>query len=226
MTAVEASRAVDADAAYYQAVEEFFVSRRGDPLFLSSADWMLVHKWRTQALPLRVVLRGIGDALDGHAHSWGRHRRVGSLRYCAAEVEAARDRWERALALGAEPGNDWAEVLRGFAAALDAAAGLGPAAQRVARPLAAALREQSLAPPERARDLEPWLAAREAELLAVLGADLGAEALARVEAEVEAKLAVYQGRMPERVLAQVRADGIARRLLAGHGLPRLSIVLS
>ena len=32
------STAVDPEAAYYQAVEEFFVSRRGDPLFLSNAD--------------------------------------------------------------------------------------------------------------------------------------------------------------------------------------------
>ena len=48
-------------------MEEFFVSRRGDPLILSNADWHLIRKWRTAGLPLRVVLRGITDALDSHA---------------------------------------------------------------------------------------------------------------------------------------------------------------
>jgi hypothetical protein len=88
--------AADAEAAYYQGVEEFFVSRRGDPLLLSNADWLLIKRWRTQGVPLRIVLRGIADALDAHAHSWGRSRKVGSLRYCESEVESARERWERA----------------------------------------------------------------------------------------------------------------------------------
>ena len=77
------------EAAYYQSIEEFFVSRRGDPLFLSNADWLLIRKWRRAGLPLRIVMRGITDALDGHAHSWGRKRKVGSLAYCAAEVDAS-----------------------------------------------------------------------------------------------------------------------------------------
>jgi hypothetical protein len=82
----------DPEAAYYQAVEEYFVSRRGDPLFLSNADWNLVRRWRLAGLPLRVVLRGIRDALDAHAHGWSRDRKVGSLSYCAREVDAARER--------------------------------------------------------------------------------------------------------------------------------------
>ena len=90
------------EAAYYQSIEEFFVSRRGDPLFLSNADWLLIRKWRRAGVPLRIVMRGIGDALDGHAHSWGRKRKVGSLAYCAAEVDAARERWQRALSFDDE----------------------------------------------------------------------------------------------------------------------------
>ena len=77
----------DPEAEYFQTVEEFFVSRRGDPLFLSNADWLLVRRWRRAGLPLRVVLRGIADALDGHAHSFSRETKVGSLQYCAAEVK-------------------------------------------------------------------------------------------------------------------------------------------
>src|SRR5512135_639136 len=96
----------DPEATYYQTVEEYFVSRRGDPLFLSNADWNLVRKWRLAGIPLRVVLRGIRDALDAHAHGWSRGRKVGSLAYCEREVEAARDRWARALSLGRGEGAD------------------------------------------------------------------------------------------------------------------------
>ena len=37
------------------------MSRRGDPLMLSNADWTLIHKWRLAGMPLRIVLRGIAD---------------------------------------------------------------------------------------------------------------------------------------------------------------------
>ena len=33
-----------AEAAYFQAVEEAFVERRGPPLFLSNPDWLLIRK--------------------------------------------------------------------------------------------------------------------------------------------------------------------------------------
>src|SRR5688572_9440609 len=92
----------DLEAHYYQSIEQFFVSRRGDPLMISNADWFTASKWRRAGIPLRIVLRGIGDALDGHAHSWGRHRKVESLAYCDGEVQAAYERWQRALQLGAE----------------------------------------------------------------------------------------------------------------------------
>ncbi len=216
--------ATDAEAAYYQSVEEFFVSRRGDPLFLSSADWVLVHEWRTKGLPLRVVLRGIADALDSHAHSWGRGQKVGSLRYCAAEVEIARERWERALAGGTEASGDTATTLRGFADALAAATGLGPASSVAARALAVELRARAAAAAS-PRDTEPWLSASEAALVEAIRRDGAPEALARLEAEVDATLAPYRERMPARVLAQVRAESIARRVLAEHGLPRLSLLL-
>jgi len=212
---------------YYQAVEEFFVSRRGDPLFLASADWILVHRWHSQGLPLRVVLRGIADALDSHAHSWSRGRKVGSLRYCAAEVDAACQRWRRALGFG--EGVGVAAALRGFADAVEAARGLEPAAAAVAGEVAAALRAQAAQPEPQAWDaegeLEPWLRAQEARLVEALAGQAGPELLGRVEAEVEALMAPYRGRMPAPVLRRVGEDGRARRLLEAHGLPRLSLAL-
>lgn len=212
----------DPEAGYYQAIEEFFVSRRGDPLFLSNADWLLVRRWRRQGIPLRVVLRGIADALDAHAHSWGRGRRVGSLAYCRGEVEAAMERWHHALALGATEGLDLAATLRGFAAALEKATGLGHRGAAAARRLAPELRERAAAPGS-SEGLDTWLADEEAGLLKALGADLGKERVDETAAAVDADLAPYRGRMPESVLRQIRDDALARRLLEVHGLPRLSL---
>jgi len=211
----------DPDAAYFQAVEEFFVSLRGDPLFLSNADWTLIRRWRGAGIPLRVVLRGIRDALDAHAHSWSRNRKVTSLRYCEAEVDAARERWERALALGSEDGADLPGFLRGLAESLEAAQDarpeLGPLVEATARGL------RDLAGCGRpTREIEAWLAAREAELVEALRRGLG-ERADDLQAEVDRDLAPYAERMPAKVLAQVREESLRRRLLETLDLPRLSL---
>lgn len=212
----------DPEAEYYQSVEEFFVSRRGDPLFLSNPDWLLVRGWRRQGIPLRIVLRGIADALDSHAHSFSRHRKVSSLAYCKAEVEAARQRWERALAGGEQEGVATPGFLNGFAEALREAPGLGPRAAVLVPELVEALRGRA-AEQLPVRALEPWLQAEEGRLLEALRGDLGEEAVGRLEAEVEADLAAYRDRLPDRVLREVRSESLARRVLEVHGLPRLSL---
>jgi hypothetical protein len=213
--------ATDPEAEYFQAVEEYFVSRRGDPLFLSNAEWNLVRKWRVAGVPLRVVLRGIRDALDAHAHSWSRDRKVRSLAYCAAEVDAARERWERALALGREPGLDAPAALAGFAAALEGAQGLGARSRAAASALARELRARADA--GSLEEVTAWLAGREAELVAALREDEGEEAARVLEAEVDASLERWRARMPARVLEQLRRESLARRRLEAHGLPRLSL---
>jgi hypothetical protein len=211
----------DPEAAYYQAVEEYFVSRRGDPLFLSNADWNLVRKWRLAGIPLRVVLRGIRDALDAHAHGWSRDRKVGSLAYCAGEVDAARERWERALALGREEGLDVPGTLRGFAADLERAGDLGPRGRAEAVEIAREVRAR--ADTGGFEEISPWLAERERVLLAAIAADEGPEGRAALEAEVDGELERWRTRMPPRVLQQLRGEKIARRRLGAHGIPRLSL---
>ena len=213
--------AVDPEAAYYQAVEEYFVSRRGDPLFLSNADWNLVRKWRLAGLPLRVVLRGIRDALDAHAHGWSRDRKVGSLSYCAREVDAARERWERALSLGREEGTDAALALRGFAADLDRATDLGPRGRALAAEIARELRERASGGP--LEEVTAWLAEREARLLDAIAAEDGEDRRQALEAEVDAGLERWRGRMPARVVEQLKREQLARKRLEAHGLPRLSL---
>jgi len=211
---------VDPEASYYQAIEEFFVSRRGDPFLLSNADWLLIRKWRREEIPLRIVIRGITDALDGHAHSWGRRRPVGSLAYCTNEVEAARDRWRHAVDAGREPGVDVGRAVLSLVEMVAGARGLGPMASEVALRILGDLRvgrNQTLA------EVEPWLAAAEADLVAAIERDDGPFVLAEVDQEVDRLLTPYRGRMPERVLQQLRVDSRSRRLLERHALPRLSL---
>jgi hypothetical protein len=210
----------DPEADYYQSIEEYFVSRRGDPLFLSNADWVLIRSWREAGLPLRVVLRGVADAMDSHAHSWSRNRKVGSLRYCGVEVEAAAERWRRALAGGQEETAVDA-VLLGMAASLRAA-DLGPHARAKAEVLSGELEARAaLAVP--GEELERWLRGNEVELVAAIDMDRGADDRRALEAEVEADLAAYRERLPARVLAQVRAESLVRRLLDAYRLPRFSL---
>ena len=220
----DASTAVadaDTETAYYQTIEEFFVSRRGDPLFLSNSDWLLIREWRQAGIPLRVALRGIADALDAHAHSWSRDRKVGSLRYCAAEVAAARERWERALSMG-EADTDVSEALEHLALALEGPRGLGPPAAALAGEIARGLRDWLTSPAE-PRQLEAWLSQSEKALLVAIRAQAAPAEVARVEAEVAAELEPFRARMPERVTRQISDDTVTRRLLEAHGIPRLSL---
>ena len=215
--------AASTEAAYFQTVEEFFVSRRGDPLFLSNADWLLVKKWREAGIPLRIVLRGITDALDSHAHSWGRARKVGSLAYCAAEVETARERWQRALAYDGQERLGAGEFLRRLAESLAAAATLGPAAAGFARALAGVVEERSREPVE-APALDRWLREQEQKLLAAIDEDDSGGLRRLAESEVDESLRPYRERMPPKVLAKVREESVARRILERCSLPRLSLL--
>ncbi len=211
----------DPEAEYYQSVEEYFVSRRGDPLMLSNADWTLVRKWRLAGVPLRVVLRGIRDALDAHALGWSRARKVGSLAYCAGEVDAARERWERALGSGADAGVETSSALAGFAADLERARGLGPRARALADEIARELRGSG--PGTGLARLTALLSESEARLVAAIGEEETKERRCARESEVDAALEPWRARMPARVLEQLRRESLARRILEAHGLPRLSL---
>jgi hypothetical protein len=149
---------------------------------------------------------------------------VRALAYCTHEVEAARELWERALALGTDDARDVAATLGAFAGDLEGAAGAGPRASKTLVTVAAALRaraEGGAGP--RLEDLTGWLAGLEKTLLEAIREDDGEERVAAVEAEVDRALAPYRTRMPPRVLEQLRQESVTRRLLEAHGLPRLSL---
>lgn len=131
-------------------------------------------------------------------------------------MDAASERWERALAAGGEPDAEPVSRLQELADAF-AASSLPEVAA-----LASELRQPARASMPR-RELEPWLMEREAALVGLLCRLGGARWTAAIESAVDADLAAYRGRMPERVLQQVRAEAIARRVTGAHGLPRLTL---
>jgi hypothetical protein len=146
---------------------------------------------------------------------------VARLGYCAAEVDVAFERWQRALASGGDSGLDVPGILEGLARSLATAPGLGAAGRPEAARIAEALRARRA--DVAGSGLDAWLAEAETRLLAALEVDAGAEAVAGLVRAVEADLAPYAGRMPASVLEQIREDAVKRRLLESHGLPRLSL---
>jgi hypothetical protein len=214
----------DPEIAYYQAVEEHFVSLRGDPLFLSNADWLLIRRWKTMGIPLRVVLRGIKDALDSHAHSFRRNEKVASLRYCSSEVEAAHERWHKALRPGSGKADRVSARLSQLASVLDAAAEADERIRAACVRVRAAIESRAVSP-GKPEACEAWLRRQETALVKELRRIIGS-GWEEIAGEVDADLAPYVGRMPTAVLDRVRAESITRRALEAFGLPRLSLLES
>ena len=88
---------------YFTEIEDVFVRRRGKHLFLSPLDWALMEMWKTQEIPLHIVLRGIEKSFDSY-ESKPRKRSVKTLLYCQEEVEAQYAEWLESR-VGANPEN-------------------------------------------------------------------------------------------------------------------------
>lgn len=75
---------------YFTEIEEAFVARRGSPMMISPLDWALVESWKSQEIPLYIVLRGITQAFDKRGHQPQTpqlaHKKVNTLFYCQQAV--------------------------------------------------------------------------------------------------------------------------------------------
>lgn len=77
---------------YFTEIEDAFVRRRGKHLFLSNLDWALMETWKSQGIPLHIVLRAVEKSFDSY-ESRPRKRSVKTLFYCQEEVEAQYAEW-------------------------------------------------------------------------------------------------------------------------------------
>jgi len=211
----------DDDIAFYRDIERAFVERRGDPLFISNADWVYLAKLRKKGIPMRVVLRGVTDAFDSHQHSFARKQKVRSLKFCEGEIDAAVDRYRRAMHADGPGARGVKPALEILAQRVSDSTLPEPVAA-TALEIAAAIRELAAHAHGAANDeIDAKLAAHEARLFASIANAVGPDVRTDAEQSARAATAAYKGRMPAPVYEDLIAETVRRRVLQRFGLPRL-----
>jgi len=217
---VTAAAALEPEIAYFRDIERAFVERRGDPLFISNADWVFLAKLWKKGVPKRVVLRGMTDAFDAHAHSFARKQKVRSLKFCEDQITAAVDRYRRAL----QAEGPSRRGLSGAIEALEERVGALPAQPEIAEAVAAARRSLLEIAVACAADkgfaADTALSAAEDRLVAAASNALGAAALAAIERASRDATAAYKSRMPANVYETLIGESVRRKTLQRFGLPR------
>ena len=221
---------------YFTEIEERFQQRRGSLLMLSTLDWALIEAWQEAGVPLEAVLRGIDQAFDKHeaqkqrAQSRGRTRKINGLAWAAqsvmeateALVDAATGAPVAARAAASESGFEPQRIAAFLEenAAMIAATGTQQALVERLRALAVSL---TTAEAPSLEDLNRTLSVLEEKMFATLLAAAPEEELARLDEQAARELAPYRGKMQAVQIRQVQQQFLQKRLLAAHGLPRLSL---
>lgn len=211
---------IEPEIAYFRDIERAFVERRGDPLFISNADWVFLAKLRKKGIPKRVVLRGLTDAFDAHAHSFARKQKIRSLKFCEAEITAAVDRYRRALQAEGPSRRSLGgaiarieEKIASIETPSEMAAAI-TAARRGLRDVVTALEK------DRAYDADKALAALEDRLVEAATAALGAETVRALEKASRDATGAYKSRMPASVYQTLIDESVRRKILQRFSLPR------
>ena len=209
------------DAAFFRDIERAFVERRGDPLFISNADWVYLAKLRKKGIPMRIVLRGITDALDAHEHSFSRAVKVRSLKFCEGVINAAVDRYRRALQGDGPGARGLQTALDGLATSLEGAA-IDPRVGQAAIDAAREVRELAKGARGVANDeIDRRLDGVERTLFDHAASHLEEGERGAIESAARAMTSGYATRMPTRVYEDLIAETVRRRVLQRFGLPRL-----
>lgn len=212
--------ALEPEIAYFREIERAFVERRGDPLFISNADWVFLAKLWKRGIPKRVVLRGMTDAFDAHAHSFARKQKIRALKFCEAEITAAVDRYRRALQAEG-PGR---RGLSGAIAKLEEKIGALEAPLDMATAIAAArcrLVEISAAlDKDKTYEVDGPLARVEDGLVEAASAVLGLGTVKDLEKASRDATEAYKSRMPANVYETLIGESLRRKILQRFALPR------
>ena len=232
---------MDEDAkAYFQAVEQHFIERRGQALLLSPEDVRRVAGWHSEGVPVEAVCEGIDVHFERMARRGRAPRRAVTLAYCEDDVHEA---WagvkQRKLgARGAGAGEEGAGPsaldeharLLGLLRESEESArkqGREPQAMAIARAAAKLEKKAELFDESRAEHdaqrTEDHLRRLERSLDKALREAEGESALGELVASVESELASKRERMKPEVYERVREQLIAKRLRERLHLPRLSL---
>ncbi len=219
---------------YFTEIEERFQRRRGSLLMLSTLDWALIETWHEAGVPLDVALRGIDDAFDKHdaqrLRSEGggkRMRRINGLAGAAASVMRAAETAAEA-ATGVGPGDEAVARESGFEA--ERVRGFlernAAAIEATGLQLEVARRLRELAEADfggHLEELDRTLTVLEEKLLAGLLAEASEGELTALREQAARELAPYRGKMQAVQIRQVQQQFLQKRLLEARSLPRLSL---
>jgi hypothetical protein len=217
---VSSNAADDPEVAYFRDIERAFVERRGDPLFISNADWVFLARLWKKRVPMRVVLRGMTDAFDAHAHSFARKQKIRSLKFCEDQITAAADRHRRALqAEGPGPRARGAAIellaerVGALCVPLEIAEAVAAARLGLQGVVESAGQDQTFNADQALAELEDRLAENAAMAL-------GPGALYAMDKAARDLTAAYRSRMPARVYETLIGESVRRKILQRFGLPR------
>ena len=232
----------DPGDAYYRAIEEEFVRRRGAPLLLSPRDWSLIGEWKAAGIALRIVLQGIQnvfEAFERRVVAGARARKINSLAYCRQEVLALHDLYlslhaaEAGRPLPHDQGPPPAvlkhlgRLHRAVRASMAAASasGLDPLVGALAGSAASvkSLRRDVKSGSVPVAEVEAALGRLDAALLEAARAALQPADIGALEAAAGAALAGQRGRMTAESFESTRRAHVGRALRRRCGLPRLTL---
>ena len=212
--------AEDPEIAYFRDLERAFVERRGDPLFISNADWVFLARLWKKGVPKRIVLRGMSDAFDAHAHSFARKQKIRSLKFCEDQITAAADRYRRALQVEGPSRRG----LGGAIEKLERSVGTLPMPPQLEGAVAEArgrLLDIALAvDKDKAFDADKALTKVEDRLVDATSGVLGSANVSAMEKASRDATAAYKSRMPASVYETLIGESVRRRILQHFGLPR------
>jgi len=217
---------------YYAAVERHFVGLRGSPLFVSPREWQLIHRWREERIPLRVVKQGLDQCFSRSTP----RRPVRRLSYCRPTVEATYRRFREAVAglpqekpggvgeaneVGDYLGQLEEELARARERVDSSRAPLREAIERTARehaPHTAGATDAT-----RLDELKRKIDALEAALIEAAESALGPGERQRCLDGAARSLGDYRGRMPPQVFESALRSAYLKRVRALFDLPALSL---
>jgi hypothetical protein len=211
---------VEPEISYFRDIERAFVERRGDPLFISNADWVFLAKLWKKSVPKRVVLRGMTDAFDAHAHSFARKQKIRSLKFCETEITAAVDRYRRALQAEGPSRRSLSGAITKLEEAIAALDAPPPMARAIAAARRGLLEVAAAVDKDRAYDADKALVGLEDRLVEAAAAVLGAEAVSALEEASRNATGAYKSRMPESVYKTLIEESVRRKILQRFSLPR------
>jgi hypothetical protein len=196
---------------YFMEIEGHFAMRRGTPFILSPKDWVLMKKWRDDAVPLPIVIEAIDSVFEKNETS-GRNKKISSLSYCR---HAVKELWSERRDLYAGASGSVPEAAP--AASLDE---LASRIESIEIAASFAPRIRALIAEKSVPAIENALLALEAELIEHIMA-IAPDAIASIREEVAKALA--QSPVDEKTRARTEEANLRRLVREKFELPRLTM---